>query len=494
MVTNIFVKPFQARNAAAAALVVSGLWISIGLAFLAFRAPFIDEAFYSMAAANWLRYGNFDLRQVESSSFIFISIDRPLTRIDQHAYWYMPLQSLIQGAWYWMVGFGLDQQRLLTLICAVVSLVLWHRVVWRITSNPIVSLAAVFLIAFDLAFVTQSSWARPDMMGHMFGLAAFYFHIRFLLKRPLLARVLSCVSLCACATVHPVAFFVWLAVYLAQSLRDRRQLSWSQLAAFAAPGFIAACLFAWWASVDFQAFRDQTSANAGFRYSAFNFREWARYLTMYGLSLDTIFRVKSFGITGFLMIVVGAIASLRLWYSDPAIRHVFMLGATSAGTLAIAEGTKWGFYGLHAAPWIAVMASFFAAEIWKQRPGVLALGLALLYTAPPVGAAVETVLRDPRRTDYRAAVNVLDSISGDQLVFAPPEFLYQYSGPFLFDVRYGAKSGKRASAFAAEKEPFQRNLEWAAQNQPDLYEKMKAILKRCHLVFETRKYIVESCQ
>ena len=94
-------------------------WLSIVLGAILTRMPYVDEGYYTLSPYSRVARGDWGAHEIEPSAFIYASIDMPLTRIDRRAYWVMPLESCLQAAWYRIVGWGLVQQRLLSVAAAI---------------------------------------------------------------------------------------------------------------------------------------------------------------------------------------------------------------------------------------------------------------------------------------------------------------------------------------------------------------------------------------
>jgi hypothetical protein len=83
----------------------------------------------------------------------------------------------------------------------------------------------------------------------------------------------------------------------------------------------------------------------------------------------------------------------------------------------------------------------------------------------------------------------------EELVFAPAEFIYEYRGKFLHDVRYGHKTGKTAAAIAVRKSEFEDNMTYSRRNSPPLYEHLQGLFQgRCRETYSNATYAVYRCR
>lgn len=471
-------------------------WLSIVLGAITTRMPYVDEGYYTLSPYSRVTRGDWGAHEIEPSAFIYASIDKPLTRIDRRAYWMMPLTQYVQAAWYGIVGWGLVQQRLISVLAGMLGLLIWFDLVRRLSKDELLAWFATFLLAFDYTYITGACMGRMDMLGWLFGLGALYAHEKFFARRPLLARALSAAALCAAAMTHPLAFVVWGAVYFVRCLLQLRQLKLSQAGVFAVPVFGTAALFALWISFDVGAFRDQMMAQSGFRL-AIRLDEARRYLVMYGLSPDPFSGdlLKSLPALTFL----GAGAFLLFRWREvsglPGLRQVLSLGAVAVLTLAVADDRKWACYGVHVAPWIAVVSAYAIRAMWKSRMRVIVAGWLCLYLLAPLRAGAYVVQRHSFDRIYRPAVAALEKLAGNKrTVFAPAEFRFAYRGPFVFDERLGFLSGRSVPAMALDKAGIRTILAWSRQGNPRLYAHVQSMLNRvCTLRYENQKYSVYAC-
>jgi hypothetical protein len=472
-------------------------WLSIVLGAILTRMPYVDEGYYTLSPYSRIARGDWGAHEIEPSAFIYASIDKPLTRIDRRAYWVMPLESLLQAGWYRLVGWGLVQQRLLSVAAGLLGILIWFDLTRRVSRDVLLAGFATLLIAFDWTYVTFTSMGRPDMLGFLFGLAALYAHETFFASRPLLARLLSAASLCAVGMIHPLAAVVWGAVYGVRCLLQWRRITLAQIAVFFIPVAVTGALFAVWIGFDPVAFWDQMAAQSGFRTAAVRLDEWRRYFAMYGLlpkpfSGDLLKLMPALTLLGAAVILwirrreAAGVAGLRL---------ALLLGGVAFLVLTLADDRKWAAYGLHVVPWIALISAYAIRSLWNDRARMLVAGWVSLYVLAAILAGAYVVQRRSFDRVYRPAVAALAGLATNgETVFAPAEFRFAYPGSFLYDARYGFLTGKPVPAIAVAKEDFSDALHWSQQGNPRLHAYLQAKLNRaCQLRYENEKYAVYAC-
>jgi hypothetical protein len=410
----------------------------------------------------------------------------------------MPLGSFLQAAWYEVVGWGLLQQRLLSVLAGVLGILIWFDLVRLWSRDALLAGFSAMLIAFDWNYLKAAYVGRMDMLGCLFGLSALYAHERFFAQRPLLARALSAAALCAAAMLHPLAFAVWAAVYAVRCLLQWRQITLTQTAAFAVPVIVTAVLFALWIGFDPNAFHDQMSAQSGFRVASVSFDETTRYLAMYGFQphLFSGALIRSLPAFTFLGAVVFLWVKRREMAGLPGLRLALLLGGVAFLALTLADKMKWGQYGIHTAPWMGVIAAYAIRTLWRSRARVAVAAWLCLYLLAPALTGAYVVRNDSYERIYRPAVAALDRLTGDRgTAFAPPEFIFAYRRPFLYDARLGFLSGRSVPAMALYKQDIQSVLVWSRQGNPRLYAHLQSMLREtCTLRYENEKYAVYSCE
>ncbi len=472
-------------------------WLSIVVGAITTRMPYADEGFYTLSPYSRVTRGDWGAHEIEPSAFVYASIDKPLTRIDRRSYCMMPLVSHLYAAWFEIVGWGLVQQRLISVFAGVLGILMWFGLVRLMSRDAWLAMFATLLVAFDWTYMTAACQGRMDILGSLFGLGALYAHERLFAQRPLLARLLSAAALCAAAMTHPHALAVWGAVYGVRCLLQWRQITLSQAAVFATPVLVTAVLFALWIGFDPVAFRDQVSAMSGFRFSSIRLDESRRYLAVYGFrpqlpSGDLLKSLPAFTFLGaavFLWIRRREVAGLF------GLRLVLLLAGVAFLTLTLADDRKFVQYGIHTVPWMGVISAYAVRTLWRGRARMAVTGWLCLYLLAPPLAGAYVVRRHSYERIFLPAVAALEGFAGSgETVFAPSEFRFAYRGPFLFDERLGFLSGRSVPAMALDKQEIEDALAWSRQGNPRLYAHFQSMLHRvCALRYENQKYAVYAC-
>lgn len=475
------------------------IWIGLVVAVAVSRAPYEDEAYYSFPAHSFLVHGDWGTREIESSAYLYPNIAAPLTRLDRRTYKVFPLSLFIQAGWYRVAGWGLLQLRLISVIFGVIGILSWFWLIFSLSANFRLALIATLLIAFDWQYISEAASGRMDMMAHTFGVLALavYEYNRTHSGGPSRGCVLASTFLCCAAMVHPIAGIVCGVVFGVRYLLDREAWGWARLACLAAPIILTAGLFAIWISYDPRAFFDQLAVDGGFRIpSLFGLpHEIGRYLAMYGLRPVSGHFSEAIKTYSALTYLCGCLLLLRKSRERQpqglALCIALALGAIAA---LATERTKWPVYGIYAWPWFAVLASYGFATVWADRKLVVR-ALLSVYLLTATAMAGTTLLKNTYRQTYIPAVSALARLGQqDNLVFAPPEFYFSYTGPILFDVRLGFLSGKRPNAIAVTKQTLSGTVEYAARGNHQLKTYLDGLIRRCPMSFENAFYAVYDCR
>lgn len=480
--------------ATALTVTVCVIWLALAFTTAYTRTPTTDEAWYSLPPRTFLASGNWGIREIEPQGWYSVfRYERPLIGLERRTYALMPLPLMIQAAWYKLLGWGLMQQRALSIFFGALGLALWYALVRHWRDDRWVAAAAAVFIGFDWVYLNANALGRPDIMGHTLGLLGLYLYERYYDSAP--ARCSGAAALCMCAALftQPNAGFVWGAVWLTRVWARRRKWRLSQFGAMAAAVVFSLGLFGLWVSYDPAAFRAQMLANAAFR-AVSPLRglrsEAYRYLWMYGV----IPSINPTLLYGCIPVVCGFtfLLSKRRRWSLPGLTATVIAAGTGILVLGLVDGTKFSQYGIHVAPWFGVIGAYGLgafAENPRRRP--IAGILVGCYVLAACIAVVGSARRNSYRNEFVPAVAALSGLHESGLVFAPPEFRYSYDGPFIYDIRLGFCSGRKAPVMALRKKDISDVMQ-AVYPLPKAH--ITRVIDGCRLTFENSLYKVYDCR
>ena len=147
------------RLVAGSALIVL-VYFVLGLTDVFTRAPWCDEAWFGNPAYNLAYKGFMGTTVLEPTGSTWKSVK--LTGIDRHTYWVMPLSLLVNAAGFRAFGFSILSMRLLSLFWGLIALCAWGVILWTLTSQLLLTLGSLGLIAVDYHFLMQASDGRAE--------------------------------------------------------------------------------------------------------------------------------------------------------------------------------------------------------------------------------------------------------------------------------------------------------------------------------------------
>src|SRR5262245_33131098 len=109
-------------------------------------APTCDEGWFASPARNLVTAGAMTTTVIEEANLSMT------TGIHRYTYWIMPLNVLIQAAWYKVFGFGLFTMRSISILFGILALFGWFSVIKSLTGDERLALLALILIAVDFSF------------------------------------------------------------------------------------------------------------------------------------------------------------------------------------------------------------------------------------------------------------------------------------------------------------------------------------------------------
>ncbi len=403
---------------------VIGIWMTVAAAVAATRTPWSNEAWAANPAVTLVDHGYLGTTILESK-------ETWLRGVDQHMYWMMPLHSLVQAAWYRVVGFGLIRQRLLSIGFGALALASWFLIIRSLTGQPFIALLAAGVIGFERNFLAAAGNGRMDMMAASLGTSAIASYLLFRGFRPRLAILASHTLAAASIWTHPCGLlFAALLILLTLHL-DRHRLRPGDVALALAPYILAAGLWSLYIAQAPSDFISQFGGNvSGFageythqqRFAGLRaplealHREWSlRYFPGFGFgSLHSKGGwLQASWLFALLLAVLAATFHSALRQQRP-IRMLLAAAGVVLLLMTIFEGMKFQNYLVYPVPFLAaILATTAGLLLQTQRQKSVLLGALLLFLAVPQLATVLSQIRaNPLRNEFRAGGGLLKSKLG----------------------------------------------------------------------------------
>jgi 4-amino-4-deoxy-L-arabinose transferase-like glycosyltransferase len=463
-----------------ACLFATALTYGAGVVLRIFRSrPGNNEAWFANPAVDLLVRHKMGTPVVEG-------VGTWLAGIDQHTYWTMPLYSLVQVPWYWLFGFSLLTQRLLTSVLGIGVLFCVYALVKKLSTEWAAVLSVVF-IGCDYEFIKQSAEGRMDMLCAFLGFAglALYLNLRETNFRR--AVLLSNVAAAASCMTHPCGVLAMTGLWAIMFYFDRKRLGWKDVALAGAPYVVALALWAAYILPAPASFLAQMKGNArgiqaeiggGNRFNLMLHPRWAFKTEMGDRYIGNYYSAAMPGVylIGLLAIVVLAWRTRRKDHVAIAlIASLYFL------ELMLLEGTKREQYLVHSVPMLSIALAVVLCSIElprRYRTATVVAAAALVVTIQGV-----TMFRHFPTTvgvrNYFATEKFLEAnyVQGTTLI-APAEFAYRFGfyGGLIDDWRIGYYSGKSPEFIVAG--PLTLTDLWLKQHRNDTPEFAQFVTNR----------------
>ena len=442
------------RLVAGSALIVL-VYFVLGLTDVFTRAPWCDEAWFGNPAYNLAYKGFMGTTVLEPTGSTWKSVK--LTGIDRHTYWVMPLSLLVNAAGFRAFGFSILSMRLLSLFWGLIALCAWGVILWTLTSQLLLTLGSLGLIAVDYHFLMQASDGRMDVMTVALGWSGVAAYL-LLRERSFRLAVAISQSLAAMAFfTHPNGVMLVLILAATTLYFDRGRIQIGTLALAAVPYLAIGAGWALYIAQSPADFLAQFLGNASGRgptittpLAALQLEISHRYLENFGLA-SWASAGGRLNVIPLLMFLAGAAACLliREIRERPAYRLILIWTLIAVVFLAELEGIKTHFYLIYLTPLYSILLAVALHWIWPRYPRwrwPVAVAM-LLFVSLQAARTPSIAWRKRRQLAYDQAVQYLRRkfdrktfiMGGGGLIFG--------LGPdwnILDDVRLGYDSGKRA--------------------------------------------------
>lgn len=451
----------RAQLGIALAIVAVYLGVALALAFTA--RPQNDEAIYANPGYNLVHSGKMGTTLYSLPGYLPLSLA-------QRTYLQPPLYFLVTAGIFRILGFGLAQVRLLSVVFGLACLCSWYLIIRSLTRSVAPALLAAALISVDYFFLLGASHGRMDIMCAGLGSAglAVYVHWR---DKNLAGAVFGGNLFAGLALLTHPGGIVWAAgVLLAMVMLDGRLLSIKLLALGALPYLIAGACWGIYIAQDVHAFREQMNATLivnlnSFDYSHLSHWRWLAYLeqevltryaapfgllgggSLAGRAKIVVLAVYLTGVFGILLIKRLRNTRGLLWLSLSFIAGFLLLAETSP--------SKFNYYLPHTTIMMAACAATFLYKVFEPPRWPMILAAVAILAVIQLGGAAALTMRDDYHRDFLAEVRAIEqkSVPGST-VMSQAEFWFGLSQDrtVLVDPTLGFYTGLRPDVFVVDAE------------------------------------------
>ena len=472
-------------------LLILFLFGILAFASAATKAPWCDEAYFAEPAYQLLQTGKMATVVMPPSP-----IDDPKTfGTDRYTFYALPLDLVMQAGWYRVVGFGILQMRLLSMLWGAVAIGAWWIILTALGADERLRWCALAMVALDYTFVRAGSDGRMDMMSAALGFLGVGLFLRVQERSYARASFYGCCCSAASAFTHPIGGILATAgLGLAILMYSRTRLRWWHVPLAAAPYLMFAGAWGLYIAQAPDVFRAQFFSVSNGRLSAWKtpltaiWRELhLRWAGPFGLDAGPgVKTAKAFVLTIYAAALVwGAVR----WKTVQTAGFGLVAGAAwlDLFLLCFAEGTKSAAYLIHAVPWMAVLAALLLTRYWRQAGAALfaaVLGIQVLGTA-------YSASRLQYQREYLPAMAFLRQHPGGVTGVAELGFALGFQPGLTDDRRLGYYSGKRPSLFVVDK-TYEESYDGYRTDRPEIYSYVQEKLARSRLVFQNSLYRIYS--
>lgn len=440
------------------------------------RQPYSDEGELASPAYTLVHRGYMTVIQWEDH------------RTSHKAYWMPPVFFLVEGAWQSLVGFGLVQFRLASVVSGLVVLVGAHSIVNSLTGERTLALVVTGLLGLDYTFLQHAGVGRCEVMSLAFGLWATAAYLKLRAQSLSLALVSSHALMAASALTHPVGALLWMPALLGvQAYLDLKRHTVQSLAQMALPYVVGGAAWGLYIVGDPAEFRSQFRVSLGMgRMAGFVNpflavkREVAeRFLAYYGVRphATALVKLKMILPIGYLLGLTGALLIPAAW-SCPFLRFAAVLFLAQFLILAIVEGTKQFHYIVHVIPTLDMILGTVVWLAWHRRriPHPLVVGVVASLLVLQIGPTLFRVREDRYRQDFLPVLDYIrPAVARGEVLISQAEFSIPLNFPdnVITDPSYGWRRKGRPDLVIVDETVMEKNATGARETKPDLYRYLR---------------------
>jgi hypothetical protein len=437
------------------------------------RQPYSDEGELASPAYTLVHRGYMSVIQWEDH------------RASRKAYWMPPAFFLVEGAWQSLVGFGVVQFRLASVLSGLAVLIGAHSIVNSLTGERTLALVVVSLLGFDYTFLQHAGVGRCEMMSLAFGLCATAVYLKLRERSLSLALVSSHALMATSALTHPVGALLWMPALLGvQAYLDLKRHKLHSLIQMALPYLVGGGAWGLYILGNPAEFRSQFRVSlgmgrmAGFAnpFVAVQRELIERFFAYYGVRLNAtaLVKLKMILPLGYVLGLTGAllIPSAR---SCLFLRLATLLFLLQFLILAIMEGTKQFQYIVHVIPTLDMILGTVVWLAWHRRwiprPLVVATVASLLVLQ--IGPTLFRVREDRYRQDFLPVLDYIrPAVARGDILISQAEFSIPLGFPdnVITDPGYGWRRRERPALVIVDEAVRQKNAAGAREERPDLYQ------------------------
>lgn len=463
--------------------------------------PNVDEAWFTIPGYNLANNGFFGTTVLEeTTSFRQVRLDG----VNQYTYWIMPAFPIIQAVWGKIVGFGLIQTRLVSIIFGTFALISWAYLIKKLSGSSIVSLIAVGIMAVDYHFIYAASLGRMDMMTVSLGISGLAVYLRLREKKLDYAVLSSCALTALAFFSHPLGllWFISLAILIASL--DFKQIRFRHLFFAFLPYIIFGLLWAVYILQRPDLFSLQFGGNASDRWGFFRaplYELWReidlRYLFNFGIGegLSKTGQLKIFILLCYLAAIVGVAAAKPL-KNQLFPRIILLIVLQEFLMLLLIDGMKQHYYMIYITPTLTAILAVLLGWLIKKGRLLKIISVSILSVIIVVHLSVNfmRIKRDAYHTKYLSAGSILNqNVKSNDIVMASAEFWFVLNRKenLIDDYRLGYLTNKKAGYIVMDAPRYKDWFNRLGENEPSTHLFIMNLLENNYeIIYEDDVYQV----
>ncbi len=426
----------------------------------------------------------------------------------RRTYWQSPMYFPITAGWFRIVGVGVVQVRLLSILFGLLALVSWYWITRLLLGAATAGLIAMGLVSIDLFFVQGASFGRMDMVCGGFGSAALAAYIFLRERSLLLAMFWSHLFVTFAILTHPVGMLYWLGLLFLILRFDRRSLSVRIVLAGVAPAVTGAALWGLFILQDPKAFFEQMhaaldlitpafadpdlSSNSIVRSLQLELRH--RYIAPFGLGsgVAPVQRLKALVLAAYLIGIPGCLIFGKS-RRKAGLTTLAVLALIAIFYLALASPSKYYYYLPHVCMFMAASLGGLLYQLGAgQKRNLIAGAVIFVLTGLQVAGQVTRIRQSPYTKSYLPVIEqIRQHTTPRSMIMGGGELWFglEHDRYIINDFNLGALSGNVPDVFIMN--PLYRDLHQSSQTKdPSIYRHVEQLLDSSRLIYTNGDYQV----
>jgi 4-amino-4-deoxy-L-arabinose transferase-like glycosyltransferase len=262
---------------------------------------------------------------------------------ENNVFWIPPGYAISLAPYFGIFGYGLEQQRIFSILFGVGIIIFVYLISFRLTGNKNISLLSAFILALDPYFLRYAKFGRMEPIATFLLIAGMYLFLFALEEKSRKKLLLSGIVFGLASFVHPIPTGILFTIIIATGIFNRKEL-FKQLFYLIIPSVIFYAVWIFYGTTDWNNFLIQLCwqynrvsnkellTHTGMFFN--NYRFLLFVLLFYTISFFSILKMKSVEI-GTKYLAVCGILFLLIAIRTAEPQHVLYFLPFGAVTLSV---------------------------------------------------------------------------------------------------------------------------------------------------------------